>query len=48
MKIDAVELYAYTARMVDLAARKSYGMLQKPLMGGAGNGHVSSVQAQLQ
>ena len=29
-KIDAVELYAYTAHMVDLTARKSYGLLQKP------------------
>lgn len=48
LKIDAVELYAYTARMVDLAARKSYGMLQKPLMSGSGKRRVSSVQAQLQ
>ena len=48
LKIDAVELYAYAAHMVDLAARKSYGMLQKPLMSGQGNGKISTVQAQLQ
>ncbi len=29
-RIEAVELYAYTAHMVGLTARKSYGLLQKP------------------
>lgn len=48
LKIDAVELYAYTARMVDLAARKSYGLLQMPSISRQGNGLVSRVQAQLQ
>ncbi len=48
LKIDSVELYAYTAHMVDLAARKSYGMLQKPVMSGRDNSPVSGVQAQLQ
>jgi hypothetical protein len=48
LRIDAVELYAYTAHMVDLAARKSYGLLQMPALSRVGNRNVSSVQAQLQ
>lgn len=47
-KVDAVELYAYTAHLVDLAARKSYGMLQKPQLAGKTNSAVSELQARLQ
>ena len=45
-KIDAVELYAYTSHMVRLSARKSFGLLQKPVMSRSGNLRVSHVQAQ--
>jgi hypothetical protein len=45
-KIDAVELYAYTSHMVRLAARKSFGLLQKPMFSQAGKLRVSRVQAQ--
>ena len=45
-KIDAVELYAYTSHMVRLAARKSFGLLQKPMLSRSGNLRVSRVQAQ--
>ena len=45
-KIDAVELYAYTSRMVRLAARKSFGLLQKPLISRDGNTRLSQVRAQ--
>ena len=31
-RIDTVELYVYTANMVSLAARKSYGLEQKPIL----------------
>jgi hypothetical protein len=47
-KVEAVELYAYTAHLVDLAARKSYGMLQKPQLAGKTNAAVSELQARLQ
>jgi hypothetical protein len=45
-KIDTVELYAYTSHMVRLAARKSFGLLQKPLISRDGNARLSQVQAQ--
>lgn len=45
-KIDAVELYAYTSHMVRLSARKSFGLLQKPMMSRVGNMRVSRVQLQ--
>lgn len=48
LKVDTVELYAYTAHMVDLSARKSYGMLQKPVLSGKANVSVSTMQAQIQ
>jgi len=44
-KIDTVELYAYTSHMVRLSARKSFGLLQKPMMSRSGNLRVSDVQA---
>ena len=43
-KIDTVELYAYTSHMVRLSARKSFGLLQKPMMSRSGNLRVSDVQ----
>ncbi len=45
-KIDTVELYAYTSHMVRLAARKSFGLLQKPLISRVGNARLSQVQVQ--
>ncbi len=45
-EIDAVELYAYTSHMVRLAARKSFGLLQKPMISNAGNVRITRVQAQ--
>ncbi len=45
-KIDAVELYSYTSHMVRLAARKSFGLLQKPVLSKSGNLRINSVQAQ--
>jgi uncharacterized caspase-like protein len=45
-KIDAVELYAYTSHMVRLAASKSFGLLQKPVLSRSGNLRVSRIQAQ--
>ncbi len=45
-KIDAVELYSYTSHMVRLVARKSFGLLQKPVLSKSGNLRVSDVQAQ--
>ncbi|HDL17056.1 MAG TPA: caspase family protein [Rhizobiales bacterium] len=44
--IDAVELYAYTSHMVRLAARKSFGLLQKPTISQQGNLRITRVQAQ--
>jgi uncharacterized caspase-like protein len=44
--IDVVELFAYTSHMVRLAARKSFGLLQKPLISRDGNTHLSQVQTQ--
>jgi len=35
-KIDNAELYAYTAAMVRLGARKTFGLLQSPKLSGAG------------
>jgi hypothetical protein len=44
-KIDAVELYSYTSHMVRLTARKSFGLLQKPVFSKSGNLRISIVQA---
>ena len=43
-RIDAVELYSFTAHMVDLAARKSYGLLQQPRLNQKKNVVVSSLR----
>lgn len=45
-KIDVVELYAYSAHMVRLAARKSFGLLQRPSLSRLGNITVSRVESQ--
>lgn len=45
--IDTIELYAYAAHMVGLSARKSYGLLQKPVISHSGNQRISTVQAQV-
>ncbi|MDA7946028.1 MAG: caspase family protein [Hyphomicrobiaceae bacterium] len=45
-KIDTVELYAYTSHMVRLVARKSFGLLQRPVALQSGNVHVSRLQSQ--
>lgn len=45
-RIDTVELYAFTAHMVRLSAKKSYGLLQKPLLSRTGNGRISTVQVE--
>lgn len=44
-QVDAVELYAFVAHMVDLAARKSFGLLQKPLLSHHGNLAISRIRA---
>ena len=36
-EVDSAELYAYTAAMVRLAARKTFGLLQSPRVSGAGS-----------
>jgi len=36
-QVDSAELYAYTAAMVRLAARKTYGLLQSPKLSSPGN-----------
>lgn len=44
--VDAVELYAFSAHMVRLAARKSFGLLQQPVATEGFNPQVSRRQAQ--
>ncbi|MGD9866987.1 MAG: caspase domain-containing protein [Hyphomicrobiales bacterium] len=44
--VDAVELYAYSAHMVRLAARKSFGLLQQPVVSEGANPEVSRRVAQ--
>ncbi len=46
--VDAVELYAFTAHMTRLAARKSYGLVQKPTISRQGNMVVGRFQPQTQ
>lgn len=47
-RIETVELYAFTARMVRLTARKSYGLLQRPVLSQKKNLVVSSLRAKAQ
>jgi len=47
-RIETVELYAFTARMVRLTARKSYGLLQRPVLSQKKNLVVSSMRAKVQ
>ncbi|MEM8743207.1 MAG: hypothetical protein AAGF14_01085 [Pseudomonadota bacterium] len=44
-KIDTVELNAYTSHMVRLVARKSFGLLQRPMALHGGNVHISRLQS---
>jgi hypothetical protein len=41
-KLDSVEIYVFTAEMVQLAARKSYGLLQNPVYSSAATAVVSA------
>lgn len=45
-RVDTVELYAYTSHMVRLSARKSFGLIQKPMMSRSGNLQVSGLRSQ--
>ncbi len=42
-KIDMVELYAYAANHVQLAAQKSFGLIQKPVLSNSGNKVLSKL-----
>jgi hypothetical protein len=41
-ELDSAEIYVYAATMVDLAARKSYGLLQQPVYSGAATSVLTS------
>ena len=41
-KLDSSELYVFTADMVELAARKTYGLLQNPVYSSASTTVVSA------
>jgi hypothetical protein len=43
-EVDSAELYAFAATMVDLAARKSYGLLQQPVYSGAATSVLTSAR----
>lgn len=45
-RVDSVELYAYVANMVGLASRKSYGLLQQPVLSQRNNPVLSVKRAQ--
>ena len=40
--LDTAEIYAFTAAFVDLAARKTYGVLQRPVYSGAATNVLTS------
>ena len=40
--LDSAEIYAFTAAFVDLAARKTFGVLQRPVYSGAGTNVLTS------
>jgi hypothetical protein len=44
-KLDSAELYAFTAAYVDLAARKTFGMLQHPVYSSAATSGVATARA---
>ena len=41
-KVDSAEIYVFTAAFVDLAARKTFGLLQQPVYSGAATSVVTS------
>jgi Caspase domain len=41
-RLDTAEIYAFTAAFVDLAARKTYGVLQRPVYSGAATNVLTS------
>jgi hypothetical protein len=43
-EVDSAEIYAFTAAFVDLAARKSFGLLQQPVFSGAATSVVTSAR----
>jgi hypothetical protein len=43
--LDTAEIYAFTAAFVDLAARKTYGVLQRPIYSGAATNVLTSATA---
>jgi hypothetical protein len=43
-RLDTAEIYAYTAAFVDLAARKSFGLLQQPIYSGAATSVLTSAR----
>jgi hypothetical protein len=44
-RLDTAEIYAYAAAFVELAARKSFGLLQRPIYSGAGANVLTSARA---
>jgi hypothetical protein len=43
-EVDSAEIYAFTAAFVDLAARKTFGLLQQPVFSGAATSVVTSAR----
>ncbi len=44
-EVDSAEIYAYTAAFVDLAARKTFGVLQHPVYSGAATSVLTSARS---
>ena len=44
-EVDSAEIYVFTAAFVDLAARKTFGLLQQPVYSGAATNVVTSAQS---
>ena len=40
--LDSAEIYAFTAAFVDLSARKTYGVFQRPVYSGAATNVLTS------
>ena len=43
-EVDSAEIYVFTAAFVDLAARKTFGLLQQPVYSGAATSVVTSAR----
>ena len=43
-ELDSAEIYAFTAAFVDLAARKTFGVLQRPVYSGAATSVLTSAR----